>query len=48
VQAAAPSLEPCDVEALVPALHDVGRFDRELFAQFADIVKVRRLHMTCT
>jgi hypothetical protein len=41
VQAAAPSLEPSDVEALVPALHAVGRFDRELFGQFADIVKVR-------
>jgi hypothetical protein len=42
VQAAAPKLEPADVEALVPALHAVGRYDRELFAQFADIVKVRR------
>ncbi|KAF6253669.1 hypothetical protein COO60DRAFT_1463078 [Scenedesmus sp. NREL 46B-D3] len=39
IKAAAPSLEPSDVEALVPALHAVGRFDRELFGQFADIVK---------
>ncbi|WIA18589.1 hypothetical protein OEZ85_010030 [Tetradesmus obliquus] len=41
IKAAAPSLEPSDVEALVPALHAVGRYDRALFEQFADIVKAR-------
>eukprot|EP00882_Tetradesmus_deserticola_P002943 GHRQ01003127.1.p1 GENE.GHRQ01003127.1~~GHRQ01003127.1.p1 ORF type:complete len:386 (+),score=202.65 GHRQ01003127.1:188-1345(+) len=41
IKAAAPRLQPSDVEALAPALHAVGRFDRELFGQFADIVKAR-------
>lgn len=35
-------LEPSDVEALIPALHSVGRYDKELFQQMADIVKVRK------
>lgn len=39
-QASVSKLEPSDVEALVPALSSVGRYDRELFSQFADIVKV--------
>jgi hypothetical protein len=34
-------LTPAEVEALVPALNKAGHWDKELFLQMADIVKVR-------
>jgi protein phosphatase 1 regulatory subunit 42 len=41
IKASVDKLEPSDVEALVPALHAVGRYDKQLFQQMADIVKAR-------
>lgn len=41
IRASVDKLEPSDVEALVPALHSVGRYDKELFAKLAEIVKDR-------
>jgi len=34
------NLEVAEVEALVPALNAVGRFEKELYSQFAAIIKV--------
>lgn len=41
LKASASSLQPADIEALGPALHSVGRYDRELFEAFAGVVKAR-------
>jgi hypothetical protein len=34
-------LSPSEVEALIPALNSVGRYEKDLFLQMAEIVKVR-------
>lgn len=36
------SLTPPEVEALIPALNSVGRYEKDLFLAMAEIVKVRR------
>lgn len=41
IKAKVSTLSASEVEALIPALNSVGRYDKELYAQFADIVKAR-------
>jgi hypothetical protein len=41
LQANVDKLSPAEVEALIPALNSVGRYEKELFLKMAEIVKVR-------
>ncbi|KAF8059110.1 hypothetical protein HT031_005282 [Scenedesmus sp. PABB004] len=41
IKAKASSLGPAEIETLGPALHAVGRYDKELFATFAETIKAR-------
>jgi hypothetical protein len=40
LQANVSRLSPSEVEALVPALHKAGHWDKELFLQMAETIKV--------
>eukprot|EP00879_Flechtneria_rotunda_P000599 GHRR01000708.1.p1 GENE.GHRR01000708.1~~GHRR01000708.1.p1 ORF type:complete len:394 (+),score=145.47 GHRR01000708.1:136-1317(+) len=41
VKANVPKLQPSEIEALIPALHSAGHYDKQLFQQFAAIIKDR-------